>query len=127
MDGPTKKSLGDNAQQHQIKQTRGMKTRGNQVKGAVKERKIAQVALIDDDREKLERDNLTLAFTEEVKSKVKELLKLIIACEKGQLRNLHARSHVNTIPQVNPLLMVLQGACDSCQGLSKIIERQVDR
>ena len=127
METPTRKRLRDDAHQHQIKQATGMKKRANQVEGIVKVGTIVQVALSDVDRTKIDSSNLTLVVVEEVKGKGNAPPKYRLACEKGQLKNLYARSYIKPIPHANPSLMGLQEAYDSWQGLSKITERQAAR
>lgn len=50
-----------------------------------------------------------------------------LACEKGQLKNLYARRYIQPIPNATPVLMGLQEAYTSWQGLSKITEREAAR
>ena len=104
-----------------------MKKKANQVEGIVRVGTIVQVALSNVDRIKVDSENLTLLVVEEVNDKGKAPTKYRLACEKGQLKNLYARSYVKHIPNTNPSLMGLQEANDFWQGLSIITERQAAR
>ena len=59
-----------------------------------------------------------------MKSRGKAPPKYRLACEKGQLKNVYARSYIKPIEKATPYLMGLEDACNSWIGLPKIIKRE---